>query len=152
MRTFSSASHLPPTLTGHTWPVSTFLKVAIGLLLTLPLGAYIAGTLVASQASMPAERRPVVIEATTSDTPSATPSRSPSRTPEPTPDDHGGERSDDHGGGDDEHVDVVRPTPREVDDDHDDRLEDRADEAEDRADDRVDEQDDERDDDSADDD
>lgn len=152
MRTFSSASHLPPTLTGHTWPVSTFLKVALGLLLTLPLGAYIAGTLVASQASMPAERRPVVIEATTSDTPSATPSRSPSRTPEPTPDDHGGERGDDHGGGDDdESVHVVRPTPREVDDDHDDRLDDRADEAEDRADDRADEQD-ERDDDSADDD
>lgn len=132
--------------------MSTFLKVAIGLLLTLPLGAYIAGTLVASQASMPPERRPVVIEATTpSDGPSATPSRSPSRSPESTPDDHSGEGGE-HGhhgddDGDDDSVTVVRPTPREVDDDREDRLEDRADEAEDRADDAEDRADDGADDD-----
>ncbi len=43
MRGFSAASHVVPTRRGQTGRVSTFLKVALGLLLTLPLGAYITG-------------------------------------------------------------------------------------------------------------
>lgn len=125
MRGLSSSSHPVPTCDGHTVRVSTLLKVAVGLLLTLPLGAYIAGTLVASQAAMPSERAPIVIETTTATTPSASPTTpAPSRTPRPAPtapsasDDH----DDDSGIDDsDDRVRVVRPSPHDVDDDHDDR-------------------------------
>src|SRR5690606_35426616 len=111
--------------------VSVFLKVAIGLLLTLPLGAYIAGTLVASQASMPEERAPIVVQSTpSSSTTTTTPSRTPRPSAKPTqgrtspapddrgPDDSGHDDSDDRDDSDD--VKVVRPSPREVDDDHED--------------------------------
>ncbi len=57
MRALSSGSHLPPTPAGQTGHVSTFLKVMLGLLLTLPLGAYVAGTLASSRTDMPAPRR-----------------------------------------------------------------------------------------------
>lgn len=143
MRTFSSASHLAPTQERHTCRVSIFLKVAIGLLLTLPLGAYIAGTLVASQASMPDERAPIVVESTpssstTTATPSRTPRPSPSRTT-PTPDDRRSDDgrhddSDDSGHDDDsDDVKVVRPSPREVEDDREDDAEDAREDAEDDA-------------------
>ena len=143
MRAFSSASHLRPTRDADTSGVSTFLKIMLVLLLTLPLGAYITGTLVASQADMPAERVPVVIEEEPEKS-SATPSRSaepsakpsakprPTKRPQPTPPDR--EDSDDR---DDEDVKVVRPTPRDVDDDHDDDRDD-----DDRHDDDSDDSDD----------
>lgn len=110
-----------------------FWKVIVGLLLTLPLGAYITGTLVASQADMPSERAPVVLDATPSDVGSATPPpASEPATPRPSttrsPDDDGDDDDDGRGrgrgrGGDDE-VEPVRPTPRDVDDDGDDRGDD----------------------------
>jgi len=113
--------------------VSTFLKVTLALLLTLPLGAYIAGTLVASQTDMPPTRVPVVLEGSPSEsvlpTPSRTPRPSPSSDPtrnrdDPGDDDHDSRGDDDgrkDGDGDDE-VRVIRPTPRDVDDPDDDSL------------------------------
>ena len=120
--------------------MSTFLKVALGLLLTLPLGAYITGTLVASQADMPQDRAPVVVDSPPSETPPTTPAPPPSPTRSPG-DDRGDDHDDDHD--DDDDVRVIRPTPREVDDD---RAEDLADDREDRADDLADEREDRADD------
>ena len=131
--------------------MSTFLKVALALLLTLPLGAYITGTLVASQTDMPQERAPVVIDSRPTVSPTVTPTP-----PEPSrsPDDKGGEsedRDDDRddddnsGNGGDDDVRVVRPTPRDVDD-LEDRADDLADEREDRADDLADQREDRADD------
>jgi hypothetical protein len=130
--------------------VSTFLKVALAMLLTLPLGAYITGTLVASQTDMPQERAPVVIDSRPTESPTATPTPpAPSR----SPDDNGGDRKDrdddrddDSGHGGDDDVRVVRPTPRDVDDDLEDLTDDLADEREDRADDLADEREDRTDD------
>lgn len=128
MRAFSSASHLPPTTRRQTSLVSTFFKVALGLLLTVPLGAYIAGTLVASQADMPDQRPAVVISQTTSGTagPSETTSPSPTRSARPKPSPTA--THDDSDDSDDDDVRVVRPTPREVDDD-DDRDDDSDDDS-----------------------
>ena len=121
--------------------MSTFLKVALGLLLTLPLGAYITGTLVASQTDMPQERAPVVIDSRPTESPTATPAPpEPSRSPDDKGDDRDDDRDDDSGHGGDDDVRVVRPTPRDVDDD------DLADELEDRADDLTDEREDHADD------
>lgn len=122
--------------------MSTFLKVALGLLLTLPLGAYITGTLVASQTDMPQERAPVVIDSRPTESPTASPTP-----PEPSrsPDDKGGDRKDrddDSGHDGDDDVRVVRPTPREVDDDLADEREDRADDLADEREDRTDDSDD----------
>jgi len=108
--------------------MSTVWKVIVGLLLTLPMAAYITGTLIASRADMPTERSPIVI----SDSPSSKsePSKkprprgdaSPDRTdpPQPPPidsddDDDGSDGSD--GNSDDNEVEVVRPTPDDGDDD-----------------------------------
>lgn len=118
--------------------MGTFVKVMAALLLTLPLGAYIAGTLVSSQVDMPAERVPVVVsgspmpEPTTdpaaplSGTQTKTPRPSPSATSSPDDDDRSG-----HGRGgdddDDDDVRVVRPTPRDLDDAREDALDDLAD-------------------------
>lgn len=126
MRTFSSASHLVPTHGRHTELVNTLLKVLLGLLLVLPLGAYITGTLVASQADVPTHRDPVVVDGTLSGTgsdPAATPSgagMSPSASPSPRGDDDPDDPddpddSDDSDDSDDE-VRVIRPTPHEVED------------------------------------
>lgn len=153
MRTFSSRSHVDPTHERHTGRVSIFLKVAVGLLLTLPLGAYVAGTLVASQASMPEERAPIGVESSPSSSTTAT-RPSPSV---PTPDDrrpddrnssHGGSGDDDSDGSghdDPDDVEVVRPSPHEIEDEREDRAdeaadarEDAADEAEDAAEDAAD--------------
>ena len=107
--------------------MSAFWKVMVGLLLTLPVAAYVTGTLVASQADLPDRRSPVVI----SDSPSqgATPSQDPTgiatEQPEKKPpkstarptqngDDGDGRRAQDEDG---DEVRIVRPTPREVGDD-----------------------------------
>ena len=106
-------------------PVSILWKVLVGLLVTLPVGAYVAGTLVASQADMPAQRAPVVITDQPSPARSAGPdprsgqSSSPSPRPSATrsDDDRDDDRGDDHGGDRDDDLEEVRPTPRDVDDD-----------------------------------
>jgi hypothetical protein len=142
MRTFSSASHIVPTRHGQTVSVSTFLKVMVAMLLTLPLGAYITGTLVASQAEMPSERAPVVIE----DAPS--PTVTVTATPSPSPDSGKGRKNQDRDDDDDDddrddwdddddsddRVRVIRPTPRDVDDDNDDSRDDHDDDSHDSAD------------------
>ena len=53
------------------------MKVMVALLLTLPLGAYITGTLAASQTDMPPTRVPVVLEGSPSESVLPTPSRTP---------------------------------------------------------------------------
>jgi len=137
--------------------VGTFAKVMAALLLTLPLGAYIAGTLMSSQVDMPAERTPVVIDgspvAETSGSAGTVPSRPPKPSPSPSATHSPGDDDDDddrsgHGRGgddddDDDDVRVIRPTPRDLDDLEDERedraddladaREERAEEAEDRA-------------------
>jgi hypothetical protein len=119
MRRLSSASHVRPTSNTQTPPVSTFLKVAMGLLLALPLGAYIAGTLVASQSGVAPARPPVVVEGSPSDLVSATSTRS--ATPSPTagsmhrtthepPEDRRDRDRDDQ-----PEVRVIRPSPHDLD-------------------------------------
>lgn len=104
--------------------MSMFWKVAVGLLLTLPMGAYITGTLVASQSELPTERAPIVVtdtsagDASPSGDVTAKPTEKPAERPTKrgeTDDDDNGRRSGDDGGDDD--VRIVRPTPDDLDDD-----------------------------------
>lgn len=112
--------------------MSTFWKVMIGLVLTLPVGGYITGTLVSSQADLPRERTPIVIsDAPSSTAPSSTPSAKPGPTNRPRSsskaqptkrpsarrprenddqDDRPGQNNDEGGPA------VVRPAPQDVDD------------------------------------
>lgn len=108
--------------------MSRFVKVVLAALLTVPLGAYVAGTLVASQAEMPTRRVPVVLQGTSSSagvTPAGTPRTSPSSRPTHDPggrrgnhDDSDDRRDDGERKADDDAVVVVRPTPHDVGDDH----------------------------------
>lgn len=134
--------------------MSTFVKVMVAMLLTLPLGAYVAGTLAGAGTDMPTRRAPVVLEVddtTANRTPSPSPRPAGTRTPDRRTDDQGDDHGDDHGGrrdrddrdeADDDRDDrdddipVVRPTPLGVDDDDDDR--DDRDEPGDDRDDRDD--------------
>lgn len=140
--------------------MSAFWKVMVGLLLTLPVAAYVTGTFVASQADLPDRRSPVVI----SDSPSegVTPSQAPTRiateqpekkppksTPRPTQngDDGDGRRAEDQDG---DKVRIVRPTPKEVGDDDFDDDDSRDDDRDDDGDDDASRDDGSRDDDSRD--
>ena len=97
--------------------MSTVWKVLIGLALVVPMGAYVAGSLVASADNDPTPRHPITIRES-DPTPSSSPSPTPTRTAEPeeetgddddveviTPDyddlydDHGGDDNSGHGGG-----------------------------------------------------
>lgn len=114
--------------------MSTVWKVIAALLLTLPVGAYVAGTLVASQADVPIERAPIVIrDSATGSAGPSTPAEtmSPRPTARPTdkendgPDGKGDDDDDSSGpgGGDDDGDDdvrVVRPSPDDIEDDDDD--------------------------------
>lgn len=123
--------------------MSTFWKVMLGLLLTLPVGAYVTGALVTSQSQLPRERPAIVIsdppQSPTAEKPEPTrptapnPEKAadaePTSRPEqrrPREDDpsedrgRNGARGDDTGGADDDNeVRVVRPAPAPVDDDDD---------------------------------
>jgi uncharacterized membrane protein YgcG len=101
--------------------MKTAWKVLLGLVLVVPLGAYVAGSLAASASDDPAPRHTIQINEpsqTPTTTPSTTPSSPVSATPEDddveviTPDyddldddhggdDHGGDDNSGHGGGDD---------------------------------------------------
>ncbi|MCW2773768.1 MAG: hypothetical protein JWN91_2094 [Nocardioides sp.] len=96
--------------------MKTVWKVLLGLVLVVPLGAYVAGSLAASASDDPAPRHTIQINEpspTPTTTPSTTPSAPVSATPEDgdveviTPDyddlgdDHGGDDHGGHGGGDD---------------------------------------------------
>jgi uncharacterized membrane protein YgcG len=89
--------------------MSAIWKVLVGLVLTLPVGAYVAGTLVSSQANVPDRRAPVVISGT------PTPGAAPSADQSPG-DDHGDDHGDEARG-----LRTVNPTPDQVEDDHGNR-------------------------------
>lgn len=113
----------------------------MGLLLALPLGAYIAGTLVASQADVAPERPPVVVEGGPSDlvsaisTPSATPSPGARSKPRPA---HEPEDRRDRERDDQPEVRVIRPTPHDLDNDREDERGE-LDHAEDQSQEQTDE-------------
>jgi hypothetical protein len=115
MRAFSSGSHVWPTRTRQTGRVRAFWKVLLGLLLTLPVAAYVAGTLVASQADTPTERTPIVV---TGDPSGGVGSLAGSPASDPTRDDRDDPDDDD----DWEDVEEVVPEPDDLDD-RDDRHE-----------------------------
>jgi uncharacterized membrane protein YgcG len=102
--------------------MKTAWKVLLGLVLVVPLGAYVAGSLAASASDDPAQRHTIQIDepsqtptTTPTTTPSTTPSAPVSATPEDddveviTPDyddlddDHGGDDNSGHGGDDSGH-------------------------------------------------
>lgn len=65
----------------HFCGMSMFFKVMVGLLLTLPVGAYVAGSVVASHADKPAEARLVRVGDSTPAGKDATPAPRPSPLP-----------------------------------------------------------------------
>ena len=102
--------------------MSTIWKVLLGLALALPLGAFVAGAVVASSADDPAPRETIVIQ------------DAPSKSGDDDPGPHAGNANDDArpgqqptgGPGDDDNdddsddgdeVEVVRPEPDTIDDD-----------------------------------
>jgi len=118
-------------------------------LLTLPVGAYVTGSLVGSQADLPDRRAPVVIDDPQTTPPSPTSkstgrpdsSGRPTATPDapPTSSSPGGSSNDSDDGGKDGEVQVIRPEPDDLDDDLDDREGD-----DDGDDDREDDSEDDR--------
>src|SRR3954447_18382048 len=123
MRELSSDSHQQPTSGDDRGAMRSFWKIFAALALMLPLGAFVAGNLVASAANDPAPRHTIVIDdeaGTPSD--SATPSSPASSTASPSGHDDGAEdQGDDHGGhGGDDGLEEVTPTPDAWDDHGDD--------------------------------
>lgn len=116
--------------------MSWFWKAFVVMLLALPVGAYVTGSLAGSQADLPDRLTPVVVEDPQPSAPS-TPDPTPGTSPRATPggdgdDDRRGEgrRGDDGRGddGDDDEVQVIRPEPDDVgDDDRDDGRDDDTD-------------------------
>lgn len=100
--------------------MSPFLKVMVALLLTLPLGGYVAGTLASSPADAPPAPVPVVLEGNPShgaETAPGDPQPSASSSPGQERGDGDPGRDDgDDDGDDDGGVRVIRPTPHDVDD------------------------------------
>ena len=88
------------------------VKTLVVALLTLPVMAYVTGSMVGARSELPAQRDPVVIGNRMDVEPQQTIGSEPTR---PRPDDG---RDD---GSDDDTVSVVRPQPRDIDDDADDR-------------------------------
>jgi hypothetical protein len=103
-------------------------KVLLVCLVSLPVGVYVASTLISSTADGPDRRAPIVIEQPASS--GSTAGRSPSRRPtSDARDDDSDERGDgDRDDRDDrvDRVDTVNPSPDEVDD-TEDRVDDRGD-------------------------
>jgi hypothetical protein len=103
-----------------------WLKVVLALALVLPLGAFVAGSLVASAADDPAPRDTIIIDESDnspSEKPAADQQPKPAERPGDTDSsgrggaDDGDEDGDEYGD-DDGHVEGVEPTYGEVDDDH----------------------------------
>ncbi len=116
---------------GRLGDMASFWKGLVVVLLTLPVGAYVTGSLVGSQADLPDRRAPVVIDdpqttppsptskstgrPDSSDRPTATPDAPPpSSSPGGSSNDSDGSGSDD--GGKDGEVQVIRPEPDDLDD------------------------------------
>ncbi|WKN47101.1 hypothetical protein [Nocardioides sp. Arc9.136] len=107
--------------------MSPVWKYLLGLAVALPVGGYVAGSLVASSADDPAPREVIVIEDAPSSPPSpgTTLSTRPSRSASPSPDDDGtGDRSGSGAGsgdGSDGGVPVVSPRPDDLEDEPDEQ-------------------------------
>lgn len=124
MREFSSRSHRGVIRPVHTEPMGLLVKALAVALLTLPVMAYVTGSMVGARSELPAQREPVVIGDRMDVEPRQTIESEPAR---PRPDDSN-DRNDRNDGGDggsddadDDSVSVVRPQPRDIDDDADDR-------------------------------
>jgi hypothetical protein len=104
------------------------VKALVLALLTLPVMAYVTGSMVGARSELPAQREPVVIGDRMDVAPQQTIRSEPPR-PADQDDrdarDNGDDRPDggpaDSDDSDDTDVSVVRPQPREIDDDADDR-------------------------------
>lgn len=90
--------------------MSMFAKYLIGLALALPMGAYVAGSLVSSASGEPERRDPVIIQ----DAEPVPPAPSPAVPPPAPAEGAGGDDVDDNG------IRVVTPDPARVDDRDDD--------------------------------
>ena len=90
-------------------------KVVIGLVLVLPMTAYVVGSLVAV-ADEPTEHTPIIVEERTQAPDKSGPS--PTEKPTKKPSDDKTDRGDDHGGddGDDDGPQVITPSPSVFDD------------------------------------
>lgn len=124
--------------------MSTWVKYLIGLALALPMGAYVAGSLMASAADDPVNRDPVQIQDAPSDSSrdddgrTPRPSDGPTRTPRPPGDANDdavpdGDTDDDD---DDNGVRVVTPQPTRLDGGDDDAGDDAGDDRDDGDDNR----------------
>lgn len=99
--------------------MSSWVKALIVMALVVPMTAYVAGSLVSSNARAPADRSPVIIDDRSAPAP-VTPGE-PLKTSQPTqpvPPDDGGVSIDDN------EARVVTPQPTAVDDSDDDEEDD----------------------------
>ncbi len=100
--------------------MSLFWRLLVVALLTVPVGAYVAGSLAAARTDLPAERPPILIDEGFLTEPATTisPNPRPDRSPSPGEGSPGGPRQedDDVAGEVDDGVTVVRPDPDDLDD------------------------------------
>ena len=87
--------------------MSTLVKILVSLGLVLPLGAFVAGSVVASGADEPGPRETIVIRDSPARSPAGSTAPHDHRTPPATP------RGDDHAG-----PEVVTPSLDDLGDDH----------------------------------
>jgi hypothetical protein len=124
MRGLSSNSHRIPTNRRIMGDMGIAGKVAVGLVLLLPMTGYVVRSLVAA-AEPPREHAPIIVQEQTD---SPKPSKSPSDKPKKGDKD---DREDDHKGqgkgddrsdeGDDDPPEIIQPSPSDLfDDDFDD--------------------------------
>lgn len=97
--------------------MSRFAKVAVALVFALPLAAYVAGTLMATDPA-PVDHQPIILEQV-ADSPSAEPTKPPRQKPTRTPDPQPRPTSAPSGSADDDddEPEVINPRPVERDDD-----------------------------------
>jgi hypothetical protein len=130
--------------------MSWFWKGLVVLLLALPVGAYVTGSLAGAPAGLPDRREPVVVQDPTADDTAPKPSRPGPGTADDRDDDRDDDRGDNSGKGkggggrdDGDDVEVVRPDPDDLDDESDDDGRDHdGDDNRDDRDDRDDDRDD----------
>lgn len=97
------------------------VKALVLALLTLPVMAYVTGSMVGARSELPAQREPVVIGDRMDVAPQQTIKSEPPRRNDQDDRDDSDDGDDDRDDKDDDSVSVVRPQPREIDDDADDR-------------------------------
>jgi hypothetical protein len=114
MRELSSNSHRIPTRKRIMGGMGTAWKVLVGVVLLIPMTAYVVGSLVAA-ADEPRQHDPIIVEQRTA-SPDKSPSEKPSprKSPSPSDDDNGGRG----GGDDDDDTETITPSPSDLFDDH----------------------------------